>query len=89
MFQPFSLLIDVVRGNKSSYAQQLIQAYSWLNKNISSNSVVLFGLHYDSSEEFIRSALSEKQMFCEGFKAKGILMENDYVPRKADIIRFL
>ena len=88
LFQPFSLAIDVVRGGKFSYTQQLIKSYSWLNKNVSPNSIVLFGLHYDSSEEFIRSALSGEQMVCEGFKAKGILMEKDYVPRKADIIRF-
>lgn len=88
LFQPFSLAIDVIRNSKCSYNHQLIETYSWLNKNISPNSIVLFGLHYDSGEEFIRSALSGKQMVCEGFKAKGILMEKDYVPRKADIIRF-
>ena len=77
-----------MRNKKFSYSQRLIQAYSWLGNNVDQKSIILFGLHYDGSYGFIRSALSGKQMYCEGFKAKGILMEKDYPLRKANITQF-
>lgn len=75
----------------------LINAYSWLKINTSDDSVICFGKHYEASKKavewwpdtsFIRSALSGKQMYCENFKYKGILMEKDYPERLANSIHF-
>jgi len=81
-----------IKINEDSYqgfSNDLLQGYKWLNSNIDSKSVVLFGKHYEmKNESFIRSAISGKQMYSEGSKYRGICLENDYSFRFASVIYF-
>ncbi|MFC1894373.1 hypothetical protein ACFLYH_00305 [Candidatus Dependentiae bacterium] len=91
LFQSCSLIGNLINSKNSSITQSFIKTYSWLGNNITKDSVVLFGLHYnyDSDPRITkRSAISGRQMYCEGFTVKGILMESDYVLRKANTARF-
>ena len=71
------------------YSNHLIKGYSWLNENVSVDSVILFGNHYEERNMgFIRSALSGRQMYCEMNKYRGLGMQDDYPFRYASTIYF-
>jgi len=80
------------------YSNDLINAYTWLKDNTEKDSVVFFGKHYElqdvnakkwePSTAFIRSALSDRQMYCENFQYKGIGSQKDYPLRFASAVYF-
>jgi hypothetical protein len=71
------------------YSNHFIEGYSWLNENVSVDSVILFGNHYEvQGTGFIRSALSGRQMYCETIKFRGLGMQDDYPFRYASTIYF-
>ncbi len=91
LFQSFSLINHFIKNETHSFTQQLIKTYLWLGNNISQDSVTLFSPHYEyclDPRTTKRSAISGKQMYCEGDNVKGIFMKNDYVLRVANSARF-
>lgn len=84
-------------------SKDVIEGYDFLNKNASHNAVVLYGRHYDYSLSFakgydpnwvwhnvgfLRSTLSNRQMFCEEFRNRGIGMEESFPRRFAQSLAF-
>lgn len=64
----------------------------WMEQNLPADAVVLHGRHHELRhwpdppyhlESPVRSALSGRQFYCEGLKAKGVVMEADYHLRLA------
>jgi hypothetical protein len=77
----------------NAYPSDLTAAYSWLSRETPADTVVLFGKHYENrpyqsswgpGTSFVRSALSDRQMWCENFKHKGVGMEAGFPRRFAE-----
>jgi hypothetical protein len=69
-------------------SNEFIEGYTWLNNNISDEHTVLNGKHYDSEISFIKSALSGKQFYSEGYGTKGLGLQKDFSARFANTIYF-
>ena len=90
------VLFEYYRRDLSKENDDVIEAYSWLSNKNTSTGVVLFGKHYEKFDKvvfepetgFVRSVLSGRQMFCEEYRGKGILMEADFSKRFSDVIHF-
>jgi hypothetical protein len=71
------------------FTRDVIDAYTWLGQKITTQEVVLYGKHYERiCGSLIRSAISGRQIYCEGGKAKAIVMKNDFTRRYANSINF-
>jgi len=94
----FNRTYNVIFTQSSSdciLTDNLLNVYAWNNKNLSDDAIVMFGKHYESKIEnwwpvtgFVRSAISDKQMYCENYIYKGVLMQDDYPLRVAFITHF-
>lgn len=95
-----SSIMNVVRVTQVESVQEepyfvshaLLDAYTWLGEQ-DLEGVVVFSRHYERlnthafpKDSFIRSAVSGQQMYLEHIKYKGLVMQDDYPERFANVL---
>ena len=90
------VLFKYYRKDLDEKIGDVVEAYSWLAREVSLDRVVLFGKHYERFDNnvfepttgFVRSVMSRKQLYCEEYRGKGILMMEDFSSRFANTLHF-
>ncbi len=84
-----------IKEKGSLIDRSLLDAYTWMERNLDVQSVILTGKHYEIDQRksfnqnlLVRSALSGRQLYYDGFAIKGNLMQPDNAKRFVNIYFF-